>query len=74
MRTLHLVLYVIAALCFLAAILIPDTDRVRTDTTAGTVTGTTYVGVLTRRLQLVAAGMVFWVLNPIVNLIDDISD
>lgn len=71
MRTLHLVLYILAAICFVAAILIPDATRVERDVNTGSVVGTTVTTAITRRLQLVAGGLAIWLLNPIISIIND---
>jgi hypothetical protein len=62
MDTLYLILYIAAALCFLIAAFVASVVT-RTD-------GTVRSPALTARFNLVALGLLFWVLVPLIHLID----
>jgi hypothetical protein len=70
-RTLHMILYIIAALCFLAATALPLAGP-RVDSTPGTpgVTTTGWWPGLNRWASLLAAGLLAWVLVPTSALIE----
>lgn len=59
-------LYVLAALAFLVAAVLPATARTTYEDGSGRG--------LAMRLNFVAAGLFFWVLVPLCNLIDDIAN
>lgn len=67
MRTFHLILYVIAALCFVVAFIAPG---ISTDVRPGT----TEPNIILRRWNLVAAGLLAWVLVPLSAIIDDVAN
>jgi hypothetical protein len=63
MRTFHLILYIVAAVCFLIAFISPGI------TARGPESGLTV-----SRWNLMAAGLLAWVIVPLSVVIDDIAD
>jgi hypothetical protein len=66
MRTFHLILLIIAAACFLIALVAPDLGVDNSAEGPGPGLG--------RRWNLVAAGLLAWVIVPLSVIIEDIAD
>jgi len=64
MRTFHLILLVIAAVCFAIAFFAPG---ISTDATS-------QPNLVVRRWNLVAAGLLAWVIVPLSEIIDDMAN
>jgi hypothetical protein len=71
MRTFHLILYIVAALAFAVAFLTPG---IRTRGTANPTNPGGDPLLEIRRWNLVALGLLAWVIVPLSNIIEDISD